>query len=109
YYFRKGLTWSAIAKKYAVRAYDEGFIFADKGQAILAGEDLYYYLCGLMNSKFTDMILEIISPTLDFNCGYIKKIPIAIQENQIKCVEPITIDNISLSKKDWDSFETSWT
>ena len=108
YYFRKGLTWSAIAKKYAVRAYDEGFIFADKGQAIFAGEDLYYYLCGLMNSKFTDMILEIISPTLDFNCGYIKKIPIAIQENQIKCVEPITMDNISLSKKDWDSFETSW-
>ena len=108
YYFRKGLTWSAIAKKYAVRAYDEGFIFADKGQAIFAGEDLYYSLCGLMNSKFTDMILEIISPTLDFNCGYIKKIPIAIQENQIKCVEPITMDNISLSKKDWDSFETSW-
>ena len=108
YYFRKGLTWSAIAKKYAVRAYDKGFIFADKGQAIFAGEELYYYLCGLMNSKFTDMILEIISPTLDFNCGYIKKIPIAIRENQIKCVEPLTKDNITLSKEDWDSFETSW-
>ncbi|MDO4515243.1 MAG: BREX-1 system adenine-specific DNA-methyltransferase PglX, partial [Lachnospiraceae bacterium] len=108
YYFRKGLTWSAIAKKYAVRAYDKGFIFADKGQAIFADDKLYYYLCGLLNSKFTDAILKIISPTLDFNCGYIKKIPILIFEKDIATVEATVKKNIALSKSDWDSFETSW-
>lgn len=77
YYFRKGLTWSAIAKKYAARAYGNGFIFADKGQAVFVEDRSYYYICGLMNSKFTDSVLAIISPTLDFNCGYIKKTPFA--------------------------------
>mgnify|MGYP003083433192 CR=1 FL=1 len=108
YYFRKGLTWSAIAKKYAVRAYDAGFIFADKGQAIFTPEGQYYYLCGLMNSKYTDKILEIISPTLDFNCGYIKKIPIAIKTDCVRVVDGNVKANIAMSKEDWDSFETSW-
>ena len=108
YYFRRGLTWSAIAKKYAVRAYNEGFIFADKGQAVFAPQGQYYYLCGLLNSKFTDRILEIISPTLDFNCGYIKKIPIAIDKDCVNVVDEIVKENIAESKKDWDSFETSW-
>ena len=109
YYFKKGLTWSAIAKRYAVRAYDSGFIFADKGQALFADDSLYYYLCGLLNSKFADAILQIISPTLDFNCGYIKKIPIKIDSSDKKAaVEHIVKINIEISKSDWDSFETSW-
>ena len=108
YYFKKGLTWSAIAKKYAVRAYSNGFIFADKGQAIFASESQYYYLCGLLNSKYTDSILAILSPTLDFNCGYIKKIPIVFDETKKPDIAIYVKQNIDISKTDWDSFETSW-
>ncbi len=108
YYFRKGLTWSAIAKKYAIRAYNEGFIFADKGQSVFTDEKQYYYLCGLMNSKFTDSILEIISPTLDFNCGYIKKIPIAFMPEKRGEIKSLVQANIDISRQEWDSFETSW-
>lgn len=108
YYFRKGLTWSAIAKKYAVRAYDEGFIFADKGQACFVDDSRYYYICGLLNSKYCDAILAIISPTLDFNCGYIKKIPVALDEEHKEVIESLVKENIALSKEDWDSFESSW-
>lgn len=108
YYFRKGLTWSAIAKKYAVRAYSKGFIFADKGQAVFVDDKSYYYICGLMNSKFTDSVLAIISPTLDFNCGYIKKIPVCLNESKYEVVASLVIDSIQLSQHDWDSFETSW-
>mgnify|MGYP002672296305 CR=1 FL=1 len=108
YYFRKGLTWSAIAKKYAVRAYSKGFIFADKGQAVFVDDKSYYYICGLMNSKFTDCVLAIISPTLDFNCGYIKKIPVCLNESKYEVVASLVIDSIQLSQHDWDSFETSW-
>ena len=53
YYFRKGLTWSAIAKKYAVRAYNEGFIFADKGQACFVEESSYYYASHAANASAT--------------------------------------------------------
>ena len=108
YYFRKGLTWSAIAKKYAVRAYNEGFIFADKGQACFVEESSYYYICGLLNSKYVDAILAIISPTLDFNCGYIKKIPVSIDIAHKGDIETLVKASITTSKDDWDSFETSW-
>ena len=108
YYFRKGLTWSAIAQKFAVRAYDIGFIFADKGQAVFVSDKQYFYICGLMNSKITDSVLAIISPTLDFNCGYIKKIPVCCDESKYELVNPIVQNNIQLSKKDWDAYETSW-
>lgn len=108
YYFRKGLTWSAIAKKFAVRSYEEGFIFADKGQAVFTTEDQYYYICGLLNSKYTDAILAIISPTLDFNCGYIKKIPIEFDNTQVDKISMYVRRNIGISQQDWDSFETSW-
>jgi hypothetical protein len=108
YYFKKGLTWSAIAKKYAVRAYNTGFIFADKGQAIFTNEKNYYYLCGLMNSKFVTSILEILSPTLDFNCGYIKKVPIAFESVKQTDVGKLVQANIHIAKTDWDSFECSW-
>lgn len=108
YYFKKGLTWSAIAKQFAVRAYDKGFIFADKGQACFVDDNYYEYICALMNSKYAQAILTIISPTLDFNCGYIKKIPIAIDTDEVPAVSKIAKENISISKKDWDSFEASW-
>lgn len=108
YYFKKGLTWSAIAKKFAVRAYNEGFIFADKGQACFVDDNRYYYICGLLNSSYVEAILAIISPTLDFNCGYIKKIPVAIDESQREVIENLVKTNIKLSKEDWDSFECSW-
>ena len=53
--------------------------------------------------------MKMVSPTLDFNCGYIRKIPFfnsdeSVQEQIIKSVE----ENIEVSKADWDSSEASW-
>jgi len=108
YYFKKGLTYSAISYKFAVRAYDNGFIFADKGQAVFANEVDYYYLCGLLNSAYCATILSIISPTIDFNCGYIKKIPIKIVATNRQEINEIVKETIKLSKEDYDCFENSW-
>ncbi len=107
FYFRHGLTWSAIAKDFAVRVYPDGFIFADKGQAVFTKDKDYYYLCGLLNSKYTAKVLSVLSPTLDFNCGYIKRIPVAkIKDTTL--IEHLVKSCIELCVLDWDSFETSW-
>ena len=54
-------------------------------------------------------MLSFISPTLDYNCGYIRKIPFArISRSTQREIMGIVSRCITLSHTDWDSFETSW-
>ena len=66
------------------------------------------YLVGLLNSKVTGYLLNILSPTLGFESGYLKKIPIIDDGNLRSAVEKTAEKNIEYSKDDWDSFEISW-
>lgn len=108
YYFKKGLTWSSLTSgSISFRFTEEGFLFDSKGPMLFVKEnkiDLNTLLL-FLNSKVTMHFLEILSPTLDFNQGPIGNIPI---KNEITYLTYDAEENISLSKKDWDSFETSW-
>lgn len=109
-YFKENFTWSALTSgKFSGRYCETGFIFDTKGSSCFAykKDKLLYYLA-FMNSKVSDEILLILAPTLDYNCGTIAKVPIIYSEdNKIK-INDFVSDCISKSKKDWDSFETSW-
>lgn len=107
-YFKKGITWNAIAStKFSVREHKLGSIFSNAGMVcIVINPNLYLYFHGLLNSNILSTILNILSPTLNFNAGDIKKVPI-----KIKNIELININverNIFISKQDWDAHETSW-
>ncbi|AQA18963.1 SAM-dependent methyltransferase [Halioglobus japonicus] len=106
YYFRKGLSWSALSSGlFSLRDQPEGFIFADKGQAMFPYEEKDRLpLLGVMNSTVATKFLESISPTLDFNLGYIAKVPVAISESISESANEL----ISIFRKDWDSYEVSW-
>ena len=54
------------------------------------------------------MYLKLISATLDFNCGYVRKLPYICTEKAKEKVTPIVDECIHWAKEDWDSFETSW-
>lgn len=43
-----------------------------------------------------------------FQAGDIANIPVAIEVDKIEDVEKVVSENIQVSKKDWDSYETSW-
>ena len=105
-YFRQGLTWSALSNDFSIRWFEQGAICADKGQGLFADEETEYYSLALLNSKVGTYFLKVISPTLDFNCGYVRRVPYinTIEKNISNKVET----NIKLCKDDWDSFETSW-
>ena len=50
FYFKRGLTWSALTSgAFSLRAFSEGFLFADKGQSIFCEEKIYYYILALFN------------------------------------------------------------
>ena len=69
-----------------------------------------YYLLALCNTKVVYEILNIIAPTINFQCGDIAKIPVFFPDSEIKGhIEDISRRSIALSKNDWDSFETSWS
>ncbi|NUV00275.1 hypothetical protein XO12_09295 [Marinitoga sp. 1154] len=111
YYFKEGITWSAISSsKPSFRYSPYGFIFDSKGPMIFSNSNMANYILGLLNSKVSLLILKILAPTIDFNPGSISKIPV-FENNKISLLNKINIlinENIENSKEDWDDFETSW-
>ncbi len=106
YYFHEGFTWSALSSgNISFRYFPQGIICADKGQGMFA-TDNFLYLGGLVNSKIAQSFLDIISPTLDYNAGYVSKIPYKFIP--IENINSLVSQNISISKSDWDAHETSW-
>ena len=109
YYFHEGLTWSALTSgEFSIRMFPEGAICADKGQGLFADEFTKIYSCALLNSKVVSLYLKMISPTLDYNCGYVKRIPFKERKEHNYNIKYLTLKNVDISKEDWDSFETSW-
>lgn len=64
------------------------------------------YVCGMLCSHIGSFFMSIQNPTLNFQVGNLKNVPIIIKHKEI--AEDIVKKNITLSKDDWDSFETSW-
>mgnify|MGYP001064424271 CR=1 FL=1 len=107
-YFNEGLTWSALSNDFSIRWFPQGAICADKGQGLFADKHTLFYSCGLLNSCVSRLFLRFVSPTLDFNCGYVRKIPYGKKPEQEEKVTEIVRDSIQCSRLDWDSYETSW-
>jgi len=109
YYFKEGLTWTVISSaSTSFRRYYRGHLFSNSGQSIVPDDsnvDLDYLL-GLLNSKVVNYILSVLSPTIGFESGYLKLIPIIYTKESV--ASNFARQNISFAKDDWDSFETSW-
>ncbi|MED4904265.1 BREX-1 system adenine-specific DNA-methyltransferase PglX [Parageobacillus thermoglucosidasius] len=108
YYFKKCITWSKVTiGGFSVRYIPNGFLFDVAGCSIFFDreEEIYYYL-GLLNSKVTKRILSFLSPTVNYEVGHIASIPII--DNKSNTIEELVSECVSISKHDWDSFETSW-
>jgi len=106
YYFKESVSWSKVSSGLpAFRFYNSGFIFADAGMSIFT--DLHNYKFGILsfcNSKIARKILEILSPTLNFELGQVSSLPYLSIESDYEKIEKL----IANSKSDWDSYETSW-
>lgn len=107
YYFRPHIGWSKITSgKSSFRYYEEGFTFDSAGLGLfpLHGEGQKTTLA-LLNSKIIEEAISLLNPTLNVTPIIVKKLPYVISKDTI---DVIVNNNISYSKIDWDSFETSW-
>lgn len=107
-YFLPCASWSKISSgKIAFRFYPSGFIFDVAGCCIFyQSQDKLLYNLAFLNSNVAQRILEILSPTINYEAGQISTLPVILVKNN-KILD-ISKNNIKLSKCDWDAFETSW-
>lgn len=107
-YFKECITWSAVTSyKFSARFINKGYLFDSGGSSLFVNSDINYYL-GLLNSKLSQMFLDIGNNTINYQPGDIAKIPVVKDRNKTERIEEIVKKNIVISKQDWDSIETSW-
>lgn len=109
-YFKKGLSWTRItSSKTAFRFFPEGNIFESTGPCLFPKDaNSLLGMADFLNSKLAMYFLQFMSPTLDFQSGHISNLPILDIKWKTEKFIDIGENCISLSKIDWDSYETSW-
>jgi len=110
YYFKEGLTWNKISSSnLAVKYKSQGFIFDDTSRSAFVDEkNKLIPLIGLLCSCVTLNYLKLFNPTMSFTNGDIARIPVNKDVFNRKAISSLVNQNISISRQDWDSHETSW-
>lgn len=107
YMLKEGLTYTNISSStFGVRYSPPGYVYDAAGSLIYIEKDKLLYVLGLLASNVVLAFTKVLSPTMSFEVGQISSIPLIYVPS--KSIDEIVKENIDLSKKDWDSFETSW-
>lgn len=104
YYFKDGITFTAIGQLFSSRLNGKGYLFDTKGPMIF-GANLEY-ICGFTNSCVFSKFNRVLCKQATKSFDSVNEIPLII-ENELDILLLVS-KNIELSKDDWDSFETSW-
>lgn len=102
-----GIYWNKITSNFPGFCFkDKNWIFSSNAPTIICDDiKLTLTALGYFNSKVAHYFLSAINPTMTTNVGDVLSMPF----NDVNyAVNNIVCGNISISKTDWDSFETSW-
>lgn len=107
YIFRKGITWSALSSGNFSCRYSAYSLFDNSGSKIFPKNKKHTnYILGILNSPITNEVFKLINPTMNYQPGTVSSMVMNLNnENEITEKVQRLIEE---SKKDWDSFETSW-
>src|SRR5699024_5804070 len=105
---RKCISWNLISTtKFSSRFVNDFMIIGDAAPIIFPEDDLNYIL-GFFNSKVADKLLFIMNPTINFPPGVIDNLPLILSRKYKEQVDNIVLNNIKISKYDYNSYEISW-
>lgn len=111
-WYKKGITWCLITSNLpSFRVLPENATFDVGGSSVFFKDDSTIpFTLGLLNSQIFFNIAKIFNPTLNFQVKDIRSTPVIFpsDNSQLAAVNSLVEQNISLSKSDWDSVETSW-
>jgi type II restriction/modification system DNA methylase subunit YeeA len=107
FYFKSGLTWSALTSKdLSVRYVPDSIIYGGAGYGVFDSQLSLYYLVAFLNSKIPKELVKCLSETMNFEVGILERIPVIVKPTLQ--IDTIAKTNVLLSSRDWDLFETSW-
>ena len=110
YYFKEGLTWTALtAGIFSMRYSPTGFIFDAMGPTCFSNsKNDSKYILGLLNSKVGAKFLRILCPNLKFDQKPIERVPYIYEKSETDRLDLLVEDCINIAKNDWDTDEISW-
>ncbi len=107
YFMKPGLTWSTLSSAdFSIRWFDEGYIFDNGGCCVFELGSKRPFIIALLNSKVFKYIFGQLNPTLNFQSGEVAKFPVVHTNNAQ--VDRIAVENVGISREEYDDFETSW-
>lgn len=108
YYMKKSVVWNKITSgKLSARINFDNSIQGDAAPFFIANDEkLTYYVLGLLNSKVLSELLGVITATINFQVGELKKIPVNI--TQFEFISQLVEKLVAISKIEWSSFEERW-
>lgn len=108
YMLREGITYTNISiSSFGARYSPKGFIYDAAGSGIFCDNpDKLKFVLAFLTSVVAASITKITSPTLSFEVGQISALPFIYKPS--KLIDGLVEQTISISKDDWDSYETSW-
>lgn len=108
-YFKPAVSWSKISSSLAsFRFAPRGMLFEVAGACLFAEPNELRYIQAFCNCSIAEIDLAFMSPTLNFEVGQIGQLPIIQDEDAEPTVCSLVEGSRSISKADYDSFETSW-
>jgi type II restriction/modification system DNA methylase subunit YeeA len=109
YNYLEGITWSDIKSNYiSARYMPEGCLRDNLGNAIFNLCDHLKYVLALLCCKVCLELQNILNPTIHFQVGNAKSLPIIFNQSYKERIDRIVEHNIVISRSNWDYFETSW-
>lgn len=108
-YLKEAITWPFIStERLTAKLLPKGFLWDVAGSPCFFNSNTNEkYVLSFLISKVSSYILDFVNPTINVQAIDIAQLPF-VDSNLKTNVEYFANENISLSKKDWDSFETSW-
>ena len=108
YWFTEGITYSAVTSKGTGFRYYPAVGAFDKGGATMCYVQHQDYILALLNTKVAMLCFQFLNPTINLQIKDVKAVPVILAEGQEARITELTKQQVATSKKDWDSFETSW-
>jgi len=107
FYFKQAASWTKITSgPFSIRLTREGFINNDASMAIFEKDTPLEVVIALFNSKVAQLFLGLVNESLNYTSGNVASVPFLT--NRVEDILKFSNDCIQISRKDWDSFETSW-
>lgn len=107
--FKKAITYSRLCGgSVSFRQQPQGCTFDSASVNAYVDENQEGYVLAALNTKIIELIVKIISPTINTQPGDIAKVPIVFDVERKHQIDVLSCENVLLAKTDWDRFENSW-